>query len=409
MKKALLFALLLPFFAVAQDKGIHFEHGLSWAEIQAKAKAENKYIFIDCFTTWCGPCKYMSANIFPLEEVGNFMNDKYISVKVQMDETAKDNEEVKKWYADAKMIGEKYSVRAYPTFLFFAPDGSIVDRQVGGGEAQAFIERCADALKPEKQYYTQLDQYNKGKKDPEFLRSLALLALDKYDQKNAATFSKLYLDQQKDLYTKENLEFINKFTNSSKDVGFKMFLEHPDKVNKILGSGAAENKIMEIAAQEEIYPKLMKKDKSAPDWAGLEKAVKEKYPKLAEEMLLKTKVQYFSYVKDADNAVANIIAYMKKYGHKADPQELNEYAWTIFEKCNDMKCIEQALEWSKRSFKDKEVPAFMDTYANLLFKSGKKADAIAWEEKALKSANEEERKNYEETLEKMKKGDKYWE
>lgn len=409
MKKALLFALLLPFFAVAQDKGIHFEHGLSWAEIQAKAKAENKYIFIDCFTTWCGPCKYMSANIFPLEEVGNFMNDKYISVKVQMDETAKDNEEVKKWYADAKMIGEKYSVRAYPTFLFFAPDGSIVDRQVGGGEAQAFIERCADALKPEKQYYTQLDQYNKGKKDPEFLRSLALLALDKYDQKNAATFSKLYLDQQKDLYTKENLEFINKFTNSSKDVGFKMFLEHPDKVNKILGSGAAENKIMEIAAQEEIYPKLMKKDKSAPDWAGLEKAVKEKYPKLAEEMLLKTKVQYFSYVKDADNAVANIIAYMKKYGHKADPQELNEYAWTIFEKCNDMKCIEQALEWSKRSFKDKEVPAFMDTYANLLFKSGKKADAIAWEEKALKSANEEERKNYEETLAKMKKGDKYWE
>ncbi|MET6997470.1 thioredoxin fold domain-containing protein [Chitinophaga defluvii] len=409
MKKALLFALLLPFFAVAQDKGIHFEHGLSWAEIQAKAKAENKYIFIDCFTTWCGPCKYMSANIFPLEEVGNFMNDKYISVKVQMDEAAKDNEEVKKWYADAKMIGEKYSVRAYPTFLFFAPDGSIVDRQVGGGEAQAFIERCADALKPEKQYYTQLDQYNKGKKDPEFLRSLALLALDKYDQKNATTFSKLYLDQQKDLYTKENLEFINKFTNSSKDVGFKMFLEHPDKVNKILGSGAAENKIMEIAAQEEIYPKLMKKDKSAPDWAGLEKAVKAKYPKLAEEMLLKTKVQYFSYVKDADNAVANIIAYMKKYGHKADPQELNEYAWTIFEKCNDMKCIEQALEWSKRSFKDKEVPAFMDTYANLLFKSGKKADAIAWEEKALKSANEQERKNYEETLEKMKKGDKYWE
>lgn len=408
MKKALLFALLLPFFAVAQDKGIHFEHGLSWAEIQAKAKAENKHIFIDCFTTWCGPCKYMSANIFPLEEVGSFMNDKYISVKVQMDETAKDNEDVKKWYADAKMIGEKYSVRAYPTFLFFAPDGSIVDRQVGGGEAKEFVERCADALKPEKQYYTQLDQYNKGKKDPAFLRELALLALDKYDQKNAAIFSKLYLEQQKDLYTKENLEFVNKFTNSSKDIGFNMFLHNADKVNKVLGKGVAENKIMDIAAREEIFSKLMKKDKSAPDWAGIEKVVKAKYPKLAEEMLLKSKVQYFSYVKDADNAVANIVAYMKKYGHKAGPQELNEYAWTIFESCNDMKCIEQALEWSKRSFNEEEVPAYMDTYANLLFKSGKKTDAIAWEEKALKSANENERKNYEETLEKMKKGEKYW-
>ncbi|PSL48003.1 thioredoxin-like protein [Chitinophaga niastensis] len=400
--------LLLPMLAIAQDKGIHFEHGLSWTDIQAKAKAENKYIFIDCFTTWCGPCKYMSANIFPLENVGNFMNDKYISVKVQMDQTDKDNEEVKKWYADAKAIEKDYSVRAYPTFLIFGPDGHIVDRQVGGGEAEQFIARCADALVPAKQYYTQLEEYNKGKKDAPFLRELALLALSKYDEKNAAAFSKLYLDQQKDLYTEENLQFIGKFTKSSKDVGFDMFLHHADKVDKVLGDGKAENIVMEIVAQEEVFPQLMKNDQSTPDWAGIEKSIKAKYPALAEELLLKTKVQYYSYVKDADNVVANIVAYMKKYGHKAAPQQLNEYAWTIFEKCNDMQCIEQALEWSKRSFKDAEIPAFLDTYANLLYKAGKKTDALAWEEKAMKQAGDEEKKTYEVTLEKMKKGEKYW-
>jgi hypothetical protein len=66
MKKALFLLLLVPFLAKtpaqAQDqpqaapqsqdpKGIHFEHNLSWAAIQAKAKAGNKYIFMDCFTT----------------------------------------------------------------------------------------------------------------------------------------------------------------------------------------------------------------------------------------------------------------------------------------------------------------------------------------------------------------------
>lgn len=409
MKKLFLLTFLAPMMAFAQEKGIHFEHGSTWAEVKAKAKAENKYIFMDCFTTWCGPCKMMSAQIFPQEKVGNFMNDKYVSVKVQMDQTAKDNEEVKQWYTDAQQIEKDYSIRAYPTFLVFAPDGHIVDRQVGGSEADQFISRFTASLDPAQQYYTQLDKYTQGQKDTAFLRKLAYLAQDKYDMDNAGKIAKEYLSQQKDLYTPVNLEFLGKFTQSSKDPGFDVFLHHADKVNKALGKDVAENKVMEIAAREDVYPQLMKKDKSAPDWESVEKSVKAKYPSIAEELILKTKIQYYSYVKDANNAVANIVAYMKKYGHKADPQSLNEFAWTVFEKCNDMQCIEQALEWSKRSFKDKEIPAFMDTYANLLYKAGKKSEALAWEEKAMNKAGNEERKNYETTLEKMKKGEKYWE
>lgn len=58
MKKlVLLLSFLVPILVHAQDTGIHFEHTLTWQQVQEKAKAENKYIFIDCFTTWCGPCK----------------------------------------------------------------------------------------------------------------------------------------------------------------------------------------------------------------------------------------------------------------------------------------------------------------------------------------------------------------
>lgn len=408
IKKLLLLASWLPFAAMAQEKGMHFEHGSTWADIKAKAKAENKYIFVDCFTTWCGPCKYMSANVFPQEKVGEFMNAKYLNVKVQMDQTPKDDEEVKKWYDDAQKIAKDYSIRAYPTFLVFSPDGTIVDRQVGGGEADQFLARCAASLDPNQQYYPQLEKYQNGQKDTAFLRKLAYLARDKYDEKNASEVAKAYLAQQSNLYTPGNINFVGNFTNSSKDPGFDMFLHHADKINKVLGPGTAEAKLMEIAGKEEVFPALRTKDDSAPDWAAIEKKVKAKYPSIAEELILKTKIQYFSYKNDGDNAVASIVAYMKKYGHKADPQALNEYAWTIFEKCNDMKCIEQALEWSKRSFKENEMPAFMDTYANLLYKAGKKADALAWEEKAMNKANGDEKKNYETTLEKMKKGEKYW-
>jgi thiol-disulfide isomerase/thioredoxin len=80
MKQIFLLFMLLPILATAQtDTGVQFEHNLNWAAIQAKAKAENKYIFMDCFTTWCGPCRYMSAKIFPQKESGDFMNDKFVS------------------------------------------------------------------------------------------------------------------------------------------------------------------------------------------------------------------------------------------------------------------------------------------------------------------------------------------
>src|SRR5690349_11083243 len=99
MKKIFLLLLFLPLFAVAQ-KGMHFEHGLSWKQMQAKAKAGNKYIFMDAFTTWCGPCRFMSRNMFPMESVRNFFNDKFINVKVQLDTARNEIDEIKRWYKD---------------------------------------------------------------------------------------------------------------------------------------------------------------------------------------------------------------------------------------------------------------------------------------------------------------------
>ena len=41
-----------------------------------------------------------------------------------------------------------------------------------------------------------------------------------------------------------------------------------------------------------------------------------------------------------------------------------------------MTCVKEALDRSKRSFAQKENPAYMDTYANSLYKMGKKEEAI---------------------------------
>ena len=160
MKNLLLLLLFIPANIYAQEKGVQFEHNASWTEIKAKARTENKFIFMDCFTTWCGPCRYMSSTIFPTEEAGNFMNDKFICVKVQLDTTDNDDDYVKSWYKEGHDIAETYNVRAYPTYLVFDPNGNAVHRFVGATQTAAeFIEKAKSSLNVETQYYVLLKQY----------------------------------------------------------------------------------------------------------------------------------------------------------------------------------------------------------------------------------------------------------
>jgi thioredoxin-related protein len=402
MKKLLLLLTVLPLLTIGQT-GIKFEHGLTWKEIQAKAKAENKFIFLDAYTTWCGPCIQMAKNIFPKEEVGQAFNPHFINVKVQLDTTKNDNEEVKSWYADGHEIMTKYEVRAFPTYLFFDPNGKLVHRAVGSSPADVFISKGKDAMNPDKQYYVLLDQYKAGKKDPDFLRKMAMSAHEAYDGKNKSKISKEYLATQTDLTTKENLEFLTRFTESSKDPGFSVIVNNQKKYDELKGEGAAGKMIVEILMREEVFPKIFTRDATTPNWNDIEASINKSYPAFTNEVVSNAKVIYYQNKKDWSNFQTAVVDYMKNYGSKSSPYQLNNFAWAVFEHCKDMTCVKEALEWSRRSFKDKEDPMYIDTYANILYKLGNKEEAIKWEEKAIALGG-----NFHDTLEKMKKGEKTW-
>lgn len=405
--------VLLPFLGFAQDEGIHFEKTLSWTEVQEKAKKENKFIFVDCFTTWCGPCQQMAHQVFPLKEMGDFFNDKFINVKIQFDERSNDGDYVKSWRPVAEEFAKKYNVTAYPTFLYFSPEGKLVHRVVGGGAPKDFIAKSEKALKPETQYYTMLEKFNKDPKTPEAMRKMAIAAQDIHDKENAEQISKDYLAvlKESDYYTKDNLIFFYKFATTSKSKGFKVLLDNPAKVDELLGGeGIAMGKIKQVVAGEEIYSRLYAKGASGAWIPQIDSAVNAKYPAFAEELLLQIKVQNALRNNDWPTFQQNVVTYMKKYGQKADVNTLNEFAWAVFENCADEDCVKEALGWSKRSLDMVEDPGLMDTYANLLYKLGQKDEAIAMEEKAIKlcTGNPELLTMLQSTVEKMKKGEKTW-
>jgi hypothetical protein len=90
-------------------------------------------------------------------------------------------------------------------------------------------------------------------------------------------------------------------------------------------------------------------------------------------------------------------------------ENINNAAWTVFLGSDKKADLEQALAWSKAVVTATPTdPQNMDTYANLLYKLGRKQEAIDWETRALQLAVAGDQGQYTSTLAKMRQGEKTW-
>lgn len=104
--------------APLKKKGIAFFKG-SWEEALIKAKEENKYIFIDFYTTWCGPCKKLKRTSFKDPEVGTYFNKNFINLSID----AESREGIE--------IARRYGVSSYPTLVITDHTGKQKTRTTG--------------------------------------------------------------------------------------------------------------------------------------------------------------------------------------------------------------------------------------------------------------------------------------
>lgn len=112
----------------SSEKGIQFEN-ITFEEAIAKAKKENKLIFVDAYAVWCGPCKLMDRTTFRSDKVGEVFNKEFINLKIDMEK------------GEGIELARKYQVRAYPTLMLINGEGKVVKRMLGAlSEAQLLNE-----------------------------------------------------------------------------------------------------------------------------------------------------------------------------------------------------------------------------------------------------------------------------
>lgn len=361
----LLFILCICSMSVSAQ-GIVFEDS-DWKTALAKAKTEGKLMFVDSYTTWCGPCKKLSKNVFPNEKVGSFFNGNFISVKLDMEKK------------DGRSFGSKYPVSAYPTMFFINGDGKVVYKIKGYRKVEDLIKEGERAVGKYDRSEEYVEDYEGGKRDFDFMLNY-VTELNR-SKKESLKIANDYLRSKPDITEEQRVQFLFAATNEIDSGIFDQLEQKKDFIIDMKGEEVYEQKVLE-AGTNTVY-----------------KAIEYDYYDLVDEAIEKVnnnvskdKANAFKYKSNASYCresgnFENYLDAMKAYSKKICKKDIDESKWAIKHMMSSFQGqtehIALAEEVAKNLLKLEKNLENTALYAKILLQNGKKDEAIKVIEKDI--------------------------
>ena len=237
MKKIILF-LSVSLFTLSLMAQTSFRD-ITYKEALAAAKTEKKLVFIDFYTSWCGPCKMMMNNVFPMKNVGDYLNAKFVCIKIDAEK------------GEGPELAKRYQVKAYPTFIAITPDEKILMTKVGGTmDGNAFIGSIDRLIDPNKTPERMRQRYESGERTAALISAYAGMKMEEVYKNRQPDMTKKdeafkmvqdYFDGLKDQERRaeENLFIYTTYTESPADAIARYMITNRDKF-----APAVQDKIM---------------------------------------------------------------------------------------------------------------------------------------------------------------------
>ncbi len=366
--------------ASAQNKNIEFDHDSVFEHVLDRAKKEHKLIFVDAFTTWCGPCKWMAKNIFTNDEVADYYNAHFISAKIDMEK------------GEGPAFAKRYRVRCYPNLLFIDENGNLVHRSAGTKVVKDFIEFGKTAMDNNKNFYHFLSAYRKSPNDVNavmgFLGVLNNTCLDAVaDSVLTAYFSKL---DDKALMSANSWKLIKDYAHAIDGREFKLVTNNL----KTYYSFASEQEVKSWVENNYLSAALgvLRLPGINTDSAlgAFKRNVEATNLTFKNEVVALTDLMVLSRMKNWEGYEQKALASVGKGKAITNPSEINNIAWRLNDHTTNESTRKTAAEWVKGICEEnktqKDVWMYYDTYAVILNKMGNKEEAKQFAAKAIESA-----------------------
>lgn len=368
MKKELftICVIIASCFIGKAQTGIKFQTEKKWDAIKAEAKAADKLIFLDAYTTWCGPCKKMSNDVFTKNEVGSLFNSKFINVKIDMEK------------GEGLNLAEEYMVLAYPTLLFIDGDGKMVHKVVGYKSPEELINVANNSQDSDKQFSALLQSYQNGELPNSKILNLitALEDAGEYDQ--SAFVATKFLYENKNWMDQPQLFLLLNYTKDISSDQFQFILKNEADISKIYPT---------ISNDLDSFVTLFVKAEFGNEY-GYNKEKVLNYFKThrgsrADKLCL---IFAFDHAVDFEDPNAAEISGLEldKYAMQLSSEKLNSMAWYFFEHITKKASLKKALEWALLSVKIESKYFNNDTVANLYAKLNDKVNAKQYAKIAIK-------------------------
>ena len=309
-------------------QGIEFmPEGSLLSEAVAKAKKEGKMVFLDCYTSWCGPCKMMANKVFPTKEVGDFMNPKFVSIKIDMEQ------------GEGPSLVEKLQVSAYPTFIIFNSDGNETGRFLGGSDAAGFMDRV-NKNSVDNGSAAMDARFAAGERDPQFLMDYIATLGNAYKRNQCSEVAEILLEGKAETFASDStlrMIFMKHVANPFCPA-FVYTAKHPETLKAALGDNPVEMKIHSVLDR---YPRTLISEDNGNVNIDMESL--DKFTALMKECNIPMYNHYryngllaYAQRKQDWNAYMNALeSYLSDPTLDMDDMSLCRHAKPLMEKCQD--------------------------------------------------------------------------
>lgn len=344
------------------------------------AAEQDKLLFIDFYTVWCGPCKQLDKYVFHNDSIGRLLGQQVILLKYDAEQDTTFH------------LSKKYHVGSYPTGLLLTPEGRVLTRKAGfsGSDAASLGASVLDFV-GEGVELSERGEWLSGYAptiDPASYPDFYADYVNRTDTDVDPAEINDYLASVEDKLSEQFVAVLYYFASSVSDELITVATDNRETYAERFGEnsfGAFTGYVSMVK-----FNRAVKADDEAA-FARAKAFAEEQFgAEKAEEMAASYEVD----ILQVRGEWKKVLAYYQdlKEAEKMDNGYVNYFSWGVYEECDDPEVTATCVAWMRDVVADEPTFNYLDTYARLLHRAEGKSAAESVIREAIAAGKVEGRK-----------------